>query len=264
MTKRSELTALGFTFFAIFGLIAGCGPSMNEDEVRARLEKLEHVQISIEPTLPGAQASDVKNYFAIFDGSGSMCEPPSRCTGEKKSDFPSKVDGAKWAMEEFLKKVPNEDNLALYIFDHRHQEEIVPLGANNRDQVLATIRAVTCGGGTPLAGSMNYGTDRLGEQYQRQLGGGQYNIVVVTDGEANGIPEAAEYAIVRGIQIHTIGLCLGQDHELKSYSTTYRAADSFQDMVRGLQAIVEKEEEPAAKKPTYLQVITPTPTPNGQ
>ena len=87
-----------------------------------------------------------------------------------------------------------------------------------------------------MAQAIRYGTDQLIRQYQRQLGYGEYRLVVVTDGIAEEIPQAALYAAQYGIPIYAIGLCVEANHPLRNFSVSYRAADSFRDLQKGLEA----------------------------
>jgi hypothetical protein len=182
----------------------------------------------------GGEAEVIRNFYFIMDGSGSMRERTTRnCGGDQK--FRSKMAGAQWAIKKFLEFVPDDVNIGLYIFDQNGQREVVSLGTGNRDLFINAVNRINAASGTPLAQAIRYGTDKLVEQYKRQLGYGEFRLVVITDGEAAGIPEAALYAARFGVPIYAIGLCVGQDHPLRKYSVSYRAADNFADLSQGLQ-----------------------------
>jgi len=192
------------------------------------------VDIVLDESLDAGEASLVRNFYFIFDGSGSMARKPGyACRGDQR--FQNRLEGAQWAVREFLTKVPDDVNLGLYLFDTRGEREVVPLGNGNRAQFLAAVDGIWAGGGTPLADGIRYGTDRLVEQYKRQLGYGEYRLVVVTDGQADEIPIAAQYASRYGVPIYAIGLCIEEDHPLRRHAVSYRAADSFSDLARGLE-----------------------------
>ncbi len=192
------------------------------------------IEIPLDEEMEGAEVSLARNFYFIIDGSGSMdSEPGGACRGDQS--FGAKLDGAQWAVQEFLAKVPEDVNLGLYVFDRDGRKEVVPLGAGNRDSFLGAVNGIRAGGGTPLAASITYATDRLVKQYQRQLGYGDYRLVVVTDGRADKIPEAARYAAHFGMPIYAIGLCIDEDHPLRRYALSYRAADSFADLAEGLE-----------------------------
>lgn len=181
----------------------------------------------------GGQADLTRNFYFIMDGSGSMREPTtSDCGGDQS--FPDKISGARWAIKKFLENVPEEMNIGLYIFDRDGRREVVPLGKSNRDAFLRAVDNIDAGGGTPLARAIRYGTDQLVAQYKKQLGYGEFRLVVVTDGIANDIPEAALYAAKYSIPIYAIGLCVEANHPLRQFSVSYQAADSFADLSKGL------------------------------
>ena len=225
----------------ITGLIGA--PSSDDGSGDGEVYFDEPVEIPLDEEMAGAETSLARNFYFIFDGSGSMeNEPRGACSGDQRSD--SKLEGAQWAVKEFLAKVPEDVHLGLYVFDRDVRQEVVALGAGNRDQFLAAVNRIRAGGGTPLAPAIELGTDRLVEQYKRQLGYGEYRLVVVTDGRADKIPEAARYAARFGMPIYAIGLCIEDDHPLRRYAVSYRAADSFDDLAQGL-------EETLAELPTF-------------
>ena len=181
----------------------------------------------------GEQADLTRNFYFIMDGSGSMRESTtSDCGGDQS--FPDKISGARWAIKKFLENVPEDMNIALYIFDRDGRREVVSLGKSNRDSFLISVDNIDAGGGTPLAKAIRYGTDQLVAQYKKQLGYGEFRLVVVTDGIANDIPQAALYAAKYGIPIYAIGLCVEANHPLRQFSVSYQAADSFADLSKGL------------------------------
>jgi len=209
-----------------------------EEQLKASYEtqwyNLKPVNIKI-PENTGGEAALIRNIYFIMDGSGSMNEPTTRdCGGDKR--FISKMAGARWAIKEFLETVPDDVNIGLYVFDLNGRREVIPLGSSNREAFIAAIEAIDAGGQTPLAEALQFGTDRLVEQYRNQLGYGEFRLVVVTDGIAEGIPGAAIYAAKHGMPIYAIGLCVKADHPLRHFSVSYLAADNYQDLQKGLEA----------------------------
>ena len=181
-------------------------------------------------------ASLARNFYFIFDGSGSMAESLTKqCTGDRR--FGSRLEGAKWAVEQFLPLVPRDVNLGLWIFDADGNRERVPLGPDNHGAFLAEVRKTRASGNTPLAESIAQGVNRLVQQRDQQLGYGEFRLIVVTDGQATGrpLPQAVNYAREQRIPIYTIGLCIGAKHELRKDSVSYRAADSIAALKRGLE-----------------------------
>jgi hypothetical protein len=184
----------------------------------------------------GGEASLTRNFYFIFDGSGSMgASLNKQCKGDKR--FGSRLEGAKWAVEQFLPLVPQDVNVGLWIFDADGNSERVVLGHDSRAKFLTAVKKTRAGGNTPLTESIEQGVNQLVQQRDKQLGYGEFRLVVVTDGEATGrpLPQAVAYARERRIPIYTIGLCLGAEHELRKYSVSYRAADSIEALKRGLE-----------------------------
>jgi Ca-activated chloride channel family protein len=182
------------------------------------------------------EAALTRNFYFIFDGSGSMSESLNKqCQGDKR--FGSRLEGAKWAVGQFLPLVSRDVNLGLWVFDSHGNNERVALGPDNRAPFLTAVQKTRAGGNTPLTESIEQGVNRLVQQRDKQLGYGEFRLVVVTDGQATGrpLPQAVAYARERHIPIYTIGLCLGAEHELRKYSVSYRAADSVEALKRGLE-----------------------------
>jgi len=212
------LLCIALTFFV------GCAEKKTKEEVETQLEQPERVEISLDDA--EGEVSLTRNFYFIFDGSGSMS---GECAGQVK------LQGAKEAVRRFLSKVPGDANLGLFVFDDRGKREVVPLGPNNRAAFTQAIEEVKNGGGTPLAESIRFGADRLVEQYKKQLGYGEYRLIAVTDGQASGIPEAAQYATRYSMPIYAIGLCIEGGHPLRSFAVSYREANNYEDLERALE-----------------------------
>lgn len=176
-----------------------------------------------------------RNFYFVFDGSGSMKDPPPS-SAQGDHSFPSKITGAKWAVNEFMKNVPNNVNLGLFVFDAHGEREVLPLGPNNRKEFLADINAVQAKGATPLGDAVSKGALALAKEYKQQLGYGEYKMIVITDGEAtdsinSGIAKAMKF----NIPIYTIGFGIGPTHSLRKYSISYRSADSAKQVESALE-----------------------------
>lgn len=215
-------------------LTVSCERRNSEDDVQVILEDVETAEIPLDD-MEGAP-SLTRNFYFIIDGSGSMNDDD--CGGQ----FDSRVDGAKWAVEEFLKGVSEDANIGLYVFDHNGKREVVELEVGNRFQFLEAVHEIDAGGGTPLANSIEFGVDRLVEQFKKQLGYGEYRLIVVTDGEAQSIPRAARYALRYNIPIYTIGLCMDSNHKLSRFSVSYQAAGSSEELAKALAETVAESE----------------------
>jgi len=227
----------GLTIAALLAL-AACNSNAKNEHVESdpvpQWGDIDIQTIPLNENDPGAKVSTSRNFYFIFDGSGSMSDPLDEdCVGQ--TEFPTKLAGAQWAITEFLGKVPEDINIGLLVFDNNGVREEVALGKDNREAFLQAIEGVRAGDRTPLAAAIQTATDKLIQQYKKQLGYGEFRIVVVTDGIANRIPLAAEYAMGYGFPIYAIGLCIQQNHPLRKYALSYRAADNFDDLARGLE-----------------------------
>lgn len=178
------------------------------------------------------------NYYVVLDGSGSMKQ--SECSG-----FTTKSAISKIALAEFAKAVPQTANLGLTAFDHQGVTERVPLGngAQNRQAFIKQVEATGASNDTPLKSAMTLGYERLEAQARRQLGYGEYHLVVVTDGDASKgeAPEAVVRKILTQtpIVIHTIGFCIGEDHSLNQRGQIfYKAANNPEELSQGLQDVL--------------------------
>lgn len=176
------------------------------------------------------------NFYIVFDGSGSM-------GGDQCTNGRSKMDEAKAAVSQFLGRIPSTANVGLFVFDMDGISERAPLGQNPRADLVNIINASRAGGGTPLSAAIEQGYRALTTQAKRQLGYGQYNLVVVTDGEASpGFDPGAVVGQVlqrSPVILHTIGFCIGEDHSLNQAGRTfYKAANDPKSLVQGLNDVL--------------------------
>lgn len=177
-----------------------------------------------------------KNYYLVFDGSGSMSEKDC-------GDGQTKLAVAKKAFKAFVDQLPADANVGLYVFDEHAMDERVTLGVGNRDQINSTVRKVKAGGGTPLSSAIEKGYASLTAQAQAQLGYGEYHLVVITDGMASqGYEPGSDVQQIlesSPVNIHTIGFCLDEYHSLNQQGLTYyRAASDAKGLAEGLSDVL--------------------------
>ena len=183
-----------------------------------------------------------RNYYVVLDASGSMTE--RGCSGDL-----TKIDAARNALAAFAESLPADANLGLQVFDARGVREQIPLAPRNRDRFKAVLANVRAGGGTPLHGAVVQAYAKLEAQGARQLGYGEYHLVVVTDGEASDGHDptnAVKLILDRSpIVVHTIGFCIGTKHSLNQPGRTiYRAADDPTQLRQSLSEVL-------AEAPTF-------------
>jgi hypothetical protein len=181
-----------------------------------------------------------RNYYVVLDGSGSMRE--QKCSGSV-----NKYRASKAALRKFADTVPADANLGLLAFDYAGVSERTPLGVNNRKAFFASLEAVRADKNTPLRNAVALGLKALERQARRQLGYGEYHLVVVTDGEADKDQRpgrVVDYIVDRTpIVIHTIGFCIGEQHSLNQPGRTiYKAADNPAELGQGLQEVLAEAE----------------------
>ncbi|MFH0784931.1 MAG: vWA domain-containing protein [Pseudomonadota bacterium] len=187
-----------------------------------------------------ADSLTTKNFVLIFDGSGSMAK--QGCSGNR-----SKNEVARDAVIEWAASVPDDANLGLVVFDSSGFSIRLPLGLGNRPQFKAEIQKVVPDRSTPLAAALDLAQSMLTDQARKQLGYGDYTVVIVTDGAADDIP-ALENSVNKvlatsPVMIHTIGFCIAADHSLnRAGRTTYRAANNPAELRRGLQEVLAESE----------------------
>ena len=182
-----------------------------------------------------------KNYYVVFDGSGSM---DSKECGTKDR---SREDVAKDVLTQFANQIPTTDNLGLFMFDNDGVREVVPLGSNTREQFISSVQKGQAGSGTPLKTAIGEGIKALGVQARKQLGYGEYHLVVVTDGEASLGEDPSDNVMFTlnytPIVLHTIGFCIGTDHVLNQKGRTdYKSADSPESLAKGLKSVLAESE----------------------
>lgn len=232
---------LSYFLLAILLLVA-CQISTenNQQETTVGEEIVEPEVIEFDESQ--GEASTEKNFYFLFDVSGSMSET---CDGSPK------IEGAKQAIYTFLEKVPDNVNIGLLLFGVRSDEygikEVVPIGSNNKDKFKEEIAGVYPDGGTPLSNAVYYGTYQLVERYKQQLGYGEFRLIVITDGIASypdkfaeTLKDSRKYPF---IAIYGIGLCMDANHILKSYALKYTDADNYTELGKALEETVAELED---------------------
>lgn len=174
-----------------------------------------------------------KNYYIIFDGSGSM-------EGEK-------LEIAKKAFVQFIKSVPDSANIGLVSFDASGFYERSPLGSSKKE-IIDKVIMIKAGGNTPLGGCIRLAYEKLGMQAKKQLGYGEYNLIILTDGQATDgslIDSAVRMVLDETpIVIHTIGLKIGTGHALNQPGRIYyKAAENLKDISSGLESVLAETED---------------------
>ena len=247
MKTRILTTALLSLF-----LLAGCDDKKEaENKKAAPQQPAPVVSVLHTPQGWGTPASGsteeagflARNYYVVFDGSGSMSE--SACSGGNSG---GRIVPAREAMARFGAALGPADNLGLYVFDARGAGERVSLGSGqlNRALYAREVRSVIAGSGTPLGDALYKAYYALRNQSVRQNGYGEYHIVVVTDGEATDgaiMAKAVAEISKTPVILETIGFCIAEGHALNRHGqTVYRNAMNPAELTRGLEAVLAETE----------------------
>jgi len=186
--------------------------------------------------VPVSEDLFASNYYVVLDGSGSMNDVS--CSAGK-----TKIDAARTALNSFAASVPSGANLGLAVFENRGIGELLPLGVDNRRDFSQAVAQLQAGGGTPLRTAISLAYDKLVEQGRRQLGYGEYHLVVVTDGIASEGEDPIDIVnrmlAESPVLLSTIGFCIGEDHSLNQPGRAdYRAADNPEALRKGLEDVL--------------------------
>jgi len=216
--------------------------TMNKPPETAMQPSVPDLASKVWPFITNDQDSQVlaknpitQNYIVIFDGSGSMGDV--KCSAGRR-----KIDVAREAVTEWSKTLPGDANIGLVAF-HNKGWVFGKLGETDRQGFIKGVQSLQYGGKTPLTQAFNYAYRDITLQGQKQLGYGEYTIVVVTDGIANNPGQL--YNTVETIQaaspitIYTIGFCIGKKHSLNQPGkTVYKAADNPEALRQGLKEVL--------------------------
>lgn len=232
----------------LLALLLGCGESSNaglkNEQDLSDLGYGYNATRNDWPQIDGNQLKSdhllAENYFIIFDGSGSMAA--NECSGRN-----TKARVAISAVNSFVDQIPSSANVGLLVFDRNGIDTRIKLGTQNRSELKEKVRTVNFGGGTPLHTAISQGLVELEEQASKQLGYGDYNIVIVTDGAASKSesPEDLVNSIYKNspVAIRTIGFCLGESHSLNQPGITYyKSADNPESLREGLASVLAESD----------------------
>jgi hypothetical protein len=175
------------------------------------------------------------NVVIVLDASGSM-------TGKLPGTDMTKMDGAKAALKEVLKNVPQSTRVGLLVFSAANltNDWAYPLGPRNDAELLQAIDRPIPRSGTPLGRYIKKGADRLLEERAKQFGYGTFRLLIVTDGEAEDRALVDRYTpdvVARGLTVDVIGVAMAGTHTLARKVHSYRAANDPASLQRALSEV---------------------------
>jgi Mg-chelatase subunit ChlD len=189
--------------------------------------------LSLSPRTSAQEVHD--NVVIVLDASGSMM-------GKLPGTDMTKMDGAKAALKEVLKNVPQSTRVGLLVFSAANltNDWAYPLGPRNDAELLQAIDRPIPRSGTPLGRYIKKGADRLLEERAKQFGYGTFRLLVVTDGEAEDRALVDRYTpdvVARGLTVDVIGVAMAGTHTLARKVHSYRAANDPASLQRALSEV---------------------------
>lgn len=222
-------TRIALAVALVAAALAGCKPPASQDAPAASAASAADAPSAQWPFIsapgPLAQTADLtrRNYYVVFDASGSMLD--HSCAGAN-----NRLTVAKRALAQFASRLPADANLGLLVFGEGGVHERIALAPINQEVIQREVESISAGGGTPLAETAERAYEALTVQGRKQLGYGEYHLVIVTDGVATGAdPRVVINRIVSQspVVVHTIGFCLNDKHALNQPGRTlYKPADN--------------------------------------
>ena len=218
--------------FFFLAVTSSCSEDKKEQQAAKKMINDKWPPI-VENTEVQLKKISLKNYYVIFDGSGSM-------KGSKLAD-------AKKALRKFIQIIPKNSNIGLAAFDMYKNSERAPLGSS-KNKILQELDKIKAGGSTPLGKTIDISYGKLTSQGSRQLGYGEYNLIIITDGKATDskrLVQSVDRILAESpIIIHTIGFHIGQGHPLNQRGKIYyKTAKNLEELSMGLENVLAETEK---------------------
>lgn len=175
------------------------------------------------------------SYVFLVDTSGSMAEPIS-FKKDGKTYNSSRMQVAKESMKEVVENIPEDADVSILTFGGWRYS-----GKMNSHEVSVAINTMTPAGGTPLGEYMKIGADKLLQLRKDGDRGGTYNLIIVTDGEANDDRKVDRYLpeiLSRGLIVKAIGLDMAKTHSLATKVNEYTNANDPDALTSSLKKYV--------------------------
>lgn len=216
--KQSSISSLATALFCAVSLVplsAGAKPTDAPVHFRVELDRPvlpadspQHVVLKVAldcARLPRTGARPPVNLTLVLDRSGSM-------NGEK-------IERAKDAAAEAVRRLAPDDVFSLVIFDHEVETLIPACRVGDRRDLEASIRSIRARGNTAIYGGVTQGAAELRKHLEDRRY--THRLVLLSDGLANNGPSQPEdfarlgAALGReGISVSTVGLGLDYNEDL--------------------------------------------------
>lgn len=184
--------------------------------------------------LAAAAAATPENVVILLDASMSMT------TGMTSTQ--TRMDAAKEAIGKVVDGLPDGVPIGLLAFTTTGPGEwYYPMGPLDKAKFRAGLNAIVPGGGTPLGAYIEVAANALLKARKTNEGGGEYRLIVVTDGEAEDpdrMEAAAQALLARGIVLDVVGVQMLNTHSLARMAQSYRNADDAGSLEKAVSALL--------------------------
>jgi Ca-activated chloride channel family protein len=209
MTGAAWLALLLLPGHGLFGLASSgdvaCRIELDRGVLLAGSVQKLVLKVSLEaPVVTEAQRPPA-NLAVVLDRSGSMSG--------------TKLEKAKEAAIEALRRLGPQDRFALVTYDHRVETLVPPQSAANSEWIEARIRGIAAGGNTALFGGVNQGAAEVRKLIEDTRF--VHRVILLSDGLANVGPNSpADLArlgaalIKEGISVTTVGVGTDYNEDL--------------------------------------------------
>ncbi len=196
-----------------------CRVELDRAVLPAATDQTAVIKIALDPPrLDVARRRPPVNLAIVLDRSGSM-------GGDK-------LENAKAAAIEALRRLSAEDRFALVIYDHEVQTLVPAMGAGDTGWVEARIRGITSRGSTALYGGVTQGAAEVRKSIEDK----RYvnRVILLSDGQANVGPSSpadlgrlGAALIKEGIGVTTVGVGTDYNEDLMTQLSQKSDGNSY-------------------------------------
>lgn len=177
--------------------LIGCDLALDREVLPAGASQSVVIKVSLDvPELPRENARPPVNLALVFDRSGSMSG--------------SKIEKARQAAIEALRRLGAGDLFSLVVYDHQVETLVSAQSAANTEWIETQIRGIRPGGNTALFGAVSQGAAEVRRHADQPY---VHRVILLSDGLANVGPSAPEdlarlgaALLKEGISVTTIGI----------------------------------------------------------